>query len=100
MLRVDGVKMLDSELYKAYFENGSSVMQRMPIEAGSTYAPLKILHSLYITEVYNIVSISDLLLMPTVNSSVIFEGAVASWCNPADSWCQKLSVARVQAQPR
>ncbi len=25
---------------------------------------------------------------------------VASWCYPADSWCQKLSVVRVRAQPR
>ncbi len=28
------------------------------------------------------------------------EGAVASWCNPTDSWFQKLSVVRIRAQPR
>ncbi len=33
-------------------------------------------------------------------STWCFEGAVASWCNPADSWCHKLSVIRVRAQPR
>ncbi len=29
----------------------------------------------------------------------LLEGAVASWCNPADLWCQKLSVVRVRVQP-
>ncbi len=33
-------------------------------------------------------------------SVAISEGAVASWCNPADSWCQKLSLVRVRTQPR
>ncbi len=30
----------------------------------------------------------------------LVEGAVALWCNPAELWCQKLSVVRVRAQPR
>ncbi len=29
----------------------------------------------------------------------MLEGVVASWCNPAELWCQELSVVRVQAQP-